>query len=121
MPTDCPFCDYAGPSMVLHSDRDCLVFEPLRPIVPGHVLVVPRAHATDFAHNPSIAAAAMRTAGEFAQAEEIGDANIITSKGLSASQTVRHVHLHIIPRHWGDEVTLPWRNPNPSPLRRATI
>lgn len=124
MSADCPFCDYAGPSKILADypiGAGVLVFEPLRPIVPGHVLVVPKRHAEDFADSPVVSSDAMATAAYYMRWASIGDANLITSRGASASQTVKHVHLHIIPRAWGDEVRLPWRNPNKSPLRRATI
>lgn len=114
----CPFCDYSGPSAILADypiGSGVLVFEPLRPIVPGHVLVVPKRHAEDFADNPAISADAMAAAGYYIRWAGIGDANLITSRGPSASQTVRHVHLHIVPREWGDGVTLPWENPNQRP------
>jgi diadenosine tetraphosphate (Ap4A) HIT family hydrolase len=35
-------------------------------------------------------------------------ANIITSIGPAASQTVMHTHLHIVPRTEGDGLHLPW-------------
>lgn len=117
----CPFCDYAGPSPILADypiGRGVLIFEPLRPIVPGHVLVVPKRHAADFADSPVAAADAMAAASYYTRWAEIEDANLITSRGPSATQTVRHVHLHIIPRQWGDGVTLPWHNPNARPARR---
>jgi histidine triad (HIT) family protein len=50
----------------------------------------------------------MRAAAEFAQAEEISDCNLIVSKGPSATQTVAHLHLHIVPRRPGDGLALPW-------------
>lgn len=112
---DCPFCDYAGPNMVLYADNKAYVVEPLRQVTPGHVLVIPYVHAADFADIPTASSDAMATAAYFVQAEEIGDCNLITSRGPSASQTVHHVHIHILPRHWGDDVTLPWHNPNQPP------
>lgn len=114
-PADCPFCDYAGPNTILYEDTYSYVVEPLHPVVKGHVLVIPRAHATDFVENRALTGALFTSAAAFAESEEIGDCNLITSKGASASQTVKHVHVHILPRKWGDGVTLPWSNPNPNP------
>lgn len=37
-----------------------------------------------------------------------GDMNLITSRGPAATQTVPHLHLHLIPRREGDGLTLPW-------------
>jgi len=35
-------------------------------------------------------------------------ANIITSIGSAATQTVMHAHIHIVPRAEGDGLKLPW-------------
>lgn len=112
---DCVFCDYAGPHEILWETPAVYVVEPLRQVTPGHVLVIPRAHATDFADSAAVTAAAFRGAAELAQSEELGDCNLITSKGAAASQTVKHVHVHVLPRTWDDALRLPWNNPHESP------
>ncbi len=111
----CPFCDYAGPNDVLFEDAVAYVVEPLRQVTPGHVLVIPKQHATDFAEDAGLTAELFRSAAHFAQSEEIEDCNLITSKGPSASQTVAHVHVHVLPRTFDDAVRLPWNNPHESP------
>lgn len=111
----CPFCEYVGPNDVLWRHGGCYVVEPIRQITPGHVLVIPERHAEDFADDPDVTAAVFRAAALFAQAEELGDCNLITSRGPAASQTVPHVHVHLLPRRWSDSVRLPWRNPNVPP------
>lgn len=111
---DCPFCDYAGPNDVLWESPSVYVVKPLRQVTPGHVLVIPKAHAADFAENAAITAVAFRGAAEFVDSEELGDCNLITSKGEAASQTVKHVHIHVLPRTWDDAVRLPWNNPHES-------
>lgn len=115
MKDGCVFCDYAGPNTVLWETAAVYVVEPLRQVTPGHLLVIPRAHAEDFADDPSVTAAAFRGAAEYAQAHGLADANLITSRGEAASQTVKHVHIHILPRTWDDAVRLPWNNPHESP------
>jgi histidine triad (HIT) family protein len=37
--------------------------------------------------------------------------NIITSAGRDATQTVDHLHLHLVPRRPGDGLALPWAAP----------
>jgi histidine triad (HIT) family protein len=111
----CPFCDYAGPNTILWETPGVYAVAPLREVTPGHTLVIPRAHAEDFADDPSITAAAFRGAAEFAQANGVEDANLITSKGAVASQTIHHIHVHVLPRTWDDAVRLPWNNPHESP------
>jgi histidine triad (HIT) family protein len=34
--------------------------------------------------------------------------NLITSQGAAATQTVMHLHLHLVPRTDGDGLKLPW-------------
>lgn len=108
MKDGCPFCDYAGPSPILAEYGAAIVFEPLNPVVEGHVLVVPRAHAEDFADSPEIAEVTMRAASQHVREYAPGDCNLITSRGPAATQTVPHLHLHILPRREGDGLALPW-------------
>jgi histidine triad (HIT) family protein len=112
----CPFCDYEGPSEVLHDFGDAFVIEPLVQIVPGHVLIVPYAHVEDFAAEPIVTGRVFARAAEWMnRLQQDGieiDANLITSKGRSASQTVFHLHVHVLPRTWDDGMRLPWPNPN---------
>lgn len=117
---ECPFCDYEGPSRILkewavngEGASSVYVIEPLRQVTPGHVLVVPSDHVIDFAASPEITARVMKRAAEWWRiADTTGDCNLITSKGKAASQTVAHFHVHVVPRHAGDGLWLPWSNPN---------
>jgi histidine triad (HIT) family protein len=101
----CPFCDYAGPSEIL-LDRDGVFFiTPINPVVDGHVLAVSRAHADDALADPDLTGVVFEAAAWFASA---GDCNLITSVGEAATQTIRHLHVHIVPRTAGDRLALPW-------------
>jgi histidine triad (HIT) family protein len=104
---DCVFCAIAAgqtDTPLLASYYDSVVFEPLNPVTPGHVLVVPKRHVQDFTDQPIESAKAMLAAGEYATAP----CNLITSAGADATQTVFHTHLHIVPRTAGDGLHLPW-------------
>jgi histidine triad (HIT) family protein len=83
------------------------VFEPLNPVTPGHLLVVPWEHIPDAASGPDIAADVMRWAALTVQRLGV-PANIITSVGAGATQSVFHLHIHIVPRRLGDGLHLPW-------------
>jgi histidine triad (HIT) family protein len=107
----CPFCDYEGPSDVLMDYGDCYVIEPLRQVTAGHVLVVPWVHVEDFAENPLVTGKVAARAAEWS-ASYGTPANLITSKGKEATQTVRHLHFHVLPRRLGDGLALPWKNPH---------
>jgi histidine triad (HIT) family protein len=103
------FCRIAGgvaPAEVVASDINCLVIVPLKPVTPGHVLVIPRVHVADFTAQPMATARVMSSAAWYAKG--IGPCNVITSKGREATQSVFHLHLHVIPRAEGDGLALPW-------------
>lgn len=108
----CPFCDYRGPSPVLArypGTRTCsIVFEPLTPVTPGHVLIVPEQHVADIADSLEITADVMAAAAMFIRTRNLGACNVITSRGAEATQTVFHFHVHIVPRRRGDGLSLPW-------------
>ncbi|MYX67350.1 histidine triad (HIT) family protein [Streptomyces sp. KhCrAH-43] len=48
----------------------------------------------------------MHRAAELMQ--DSGPMNLITSKGREATQSVFHLHLHLVPRAAGDGLALPW-------------
>ena len=111
--TDCVFCDRikrgeyeawaAAPSVVW--------FEPLNPVTPGHVLFVPVHHVTgagDPRNGPYETAITMEVAARWAQRNGVESFNLITSVGGEATQSVRHLHAHLLPRRAGDGLHLPW-------------
>lgn len=106
----CPFCfivrkeEHAN---VVQRWPDAVAFRPLNPVTPGHVLVVPNAHVVDFTHDPIVTAAVMARASEYAYRLNIA-CNLITSARPEATQTVMHLHLHVVPRREGDGLALPW-------------
>jgi histidine triad (HIT) family protein len=105
---DCPFCNRiaSGDYDSMFSNSYAVVFAPLNPVTPGHLLVVSRTHIHDAGQDPMTAGRVMELAATIARGG--GDANIITSIGEAATQTVRHLHLHLVPRIEGDGLTLPW-------------
>jgi histidine triad (HIT) family protein len=104
----CAFCDYAGPNPMLLDLGDVFVIEPLNPVTPGHVLVVPRAHQDDALANPDVFARVSKVAALWADDAGMESCNIITSVGAAATQTVGHLHVHVVPRRRGDGLMLPW-------------
>lgn len=103
----CPFCPIPAPILrqwgVTHP---IVAFRPLNPVTPLHTLIVPVRHVEHFAADPALSAEVMGCAAEWCK--EMGDFNIITSKGRSATQTVHHLHVHVVPRQDGDGLHLPW-------------
>lgn len=115
-PATCAFCDIAagtGPATVVAEWPDTVAFLPRadttgkRGCTDGHVLVIPRAHVADFAADPIVTAVTTARAAELA-ARLGGEFNLITSRGAAATQTVYHLHVHLVPRVAGDGLALPW-------------
>ncbi|MCL6299515.1 HIT family protein [Streptomyces kronopolitis] len=73
---------------------------------PGHVVVLPRVHVEDAGTDPEVTGAVMRRIAELMA--EHPAANLITSKGEAATQSVFHLHVHVVPRQAGDGLPLPW-------------
>lgn len=107
----CVFCAIVAgtaPATVVREWPDAMAFIPLNPVTAGHVLVVPRVHVADFAEDPEVSAAVMRRAAVLAGTRPDVDLNLITSKGRAATQSVFHLHLHLVPRRPNDGLALPW-------------
>jgi histidine triad (HIT) family protein len=108
---DCLFCRLvAGEEEVslVYEDERTVAFMDIQPVVPGHLLVVPRAHSTYLADlDPEDGAAVFRTGQRAAAALRESSlrcegVNLFLADGEAAGQDVFHVHLHVIPRHAGD-------------------
>lgn len=85
---------------------DAIAFVPLNPVTSGHVLVVPRVHVQSAIASPWLAGRMMTCAAQLARSYD--SANILTSIGRAATQSVMHLHLHVVPRTQGDGLMLPW-------------
>jgi histidine triad (HIT) family protein len=120
----CVFCDIlAGnaPASVVFEDERTVTFLDHRPVTPGHMLVVPRAHAEYLADlDPEDGAQLFRVGMRAAAALRASSlpcegVNFHLADGEVAGQEVFHVHLHVIARFAGDGFGL--RFPPDYPIR----
>jgi histidine triad (HIT) family protein len=105
--TDCVFCDISAgkaPATIVREWSTCVAIVPLNPVTDGHVLVIPRLHVDDATQWPVWTAETFRCAAEFAEPP----CNLITSAGTEATQSVFHLHVHVVPRRADDGLALPW-------------
>ena len=110
MDLDCAFCQIVRgeqPARVVGDSPDALAFFPLRPVCPGHTIVIPKTHIRDLWTDVSVPAeglmqAVIRTGQAISRALRPDGMNLISSAGQAASQTVFHLHLHVVPR-WSDD------------------
>jgi histidine triad (HIT) family protein len=117
----CPFCDIiAGhaPATVVQEWDDTIAIVPLNPVVEGHTLVIPKTHVEDFAAAAYVASRAMSKASMLAH-HIGGPMNLITSKGREATQSVFHLHIHLVPRAENDGLALPWYSGKSSRRKQA--
>jgi histidine triad (HIT) family protein len=104
----CLFCEIVAglrPASVVVAEQAGVAFLDIRPVFKGHVLVVPPAHVPTFADLP-----ADQLPGYFAFVQRV---TVAVQQGLGAqgtfvamnntvSQSVPHLHTHVVPRTKGD-------------------
>lgn len=113
--SDCPFCGRIERGEYDYDDKWNAAFQPLNPVTPGHFLVVPKRHTASARTSPLYAGRAFGFAAELAALMELDDFNLITSAGSHATQTVFHLHVHVVPRREGDGLHLPWTGQEKKP------
>ncbi|MCT4378678.1 HIT family protein [Leuconostoc falkenbergense] len=98
------------PSYTVYEDEDVLAFLDISQVTPGHTLLVPKADVADiFDYTDDIAKKVLLklpvvAAAVKASNPDITGINIQSNNGVSAGQTVRHSHWHIIPRFDNDNL-----------------
>ena len=97
------------PSIRVFEDEMTVAFMDIMPQAPGHVLVIPRAAATNVLTLSANEASAVMTtthllAPAVQKAMEAPGLMLAQLNGSAAGQTVPHFHMHIIPRHKGLEM-----------------
>jgi histidine triad (HIT) family protein len=107
----CVFCDIVNgqaPAKIVETwDGTAIAIVPLNPVVEGHLLVLPIRHVTDAGEEPYLTSDIMGCASWLA-ADRYAAYNLITSAGEHATQSVFHLHIHVVPRREGDGLHLPW-------------
>ncbi len=109
----CPFCAIASGEAEAHvvfEDAETIAFLDRSPLFAGHVLLIPRAHIktiyeADDATLEAMARASRRLA--IAVTGAMGADGIFVAQNNVVSQSVPHLHTHIIPRRNGDGLFSP--------------
>ena len=100
----CPFC---FPHSVIMENELGRVIPDRYPVSPGHLLIVPRRHCTDFFQLADDERVAIWKLLSLARAylrdrHQPDGYNIGVNCGSVAGQSIEHVHIHVIPRYSGD-------------------
>src|SRR5580704_12091600 len=108
---NCIFCKIARgeiPASIAAETETALAMMDIQPVNPGHVLVIPKSHATYLADldakvGGDVFQLAMRVArGLRKSGVRCEGVSLYLADGKVAGQEVFHVHLHVIPRFEGD-------------------
>ncbi len=114
--TSCPFCKIIAKgddANIVRRWEDCIAISPLDPATLGHTLLIPKVHvATIWEISELTAQRLTRCTLEIARALKhvvhLDGLNVIQSNGSAATQTVPHLHIHLVPRYDGDAMGDIW-------------
>jgi len=109
----CVFCEISSgsaPASFIYRDPKVMAFMDARPISPGHTLVAPREHWPSIlelppALNLEVFALVRDIARAINEAFQPQGLNILQNNGRAALQSVPHLHVHLIPRYPGDDLS----------------
>ena len=108
MPGDCVFCQiaaHARPASIVMEDEAALAFLDSRPLFAGHCLLIPRSHIETLSDLPAVAIATFFGAAQLlarAVEEALGADGSFLAINNRVSQSVPHLHVHVVPRRRKD-------------------
>lgn len=103
-PADCTFCRIVAgelPAHVVLDDDVCLGFLDMRPVFPGHVLLVPKPHHETLADLPPDLVEPLFSRAQrlsVAVPAAVGAVGTFVAMNNTVSQSVPHLHVHVVPR-----------------------
>ena len=106
--SDCLFCAIAAgetPAATVIEDDDFVAFLDHRPVFKGHVLLVPRQHVVTLPDLPAALRDPFLAHGQrlaTAVVEGLDAQGSFVAINNTVSQSVAHLHLHVVPRTKGD-------------------
>ena len=117
---ECVFCqvvDGTVESSLVYEDDAILAFMDIQPVTDGHLLIIPKRHASYLADlDEQLGMSMFRIAQRLAAALRNSGlpcegVNLFLADGEAAFQEVFHVHLHVFPRTIGDgfRIDADWR------------
>jgi histidine triad (HIT) family protein len=104
----CVFCRIVAgeePAAFVYTDDEIVAFLDARPLFAGHTLVVPRAHVVTLADAPlDMLGPLVRVVQRVSAAmpEALGVQGTFVAENNVVSQSVPHLHWHVVPRTKGD-------------------
>lgn len=104
--SDCAFCTViADGDELIYSDSKVAAILDIRPLFPGHLLIMPVDHVVTLDQLPAeqvqpLFAVVQRASAVMATA--LGAEGAFVANNNIVSQSVHHLHVHVVPRRKGD-------------------
>ena len=104
----CVFCQIVSGATSAHvvlDDDDFLAFLDIRPLFLGHTLLIPKQHHITLPDLPSETVGPLFERAQLlcdAVTEELGAQGSFVAMNNIVSQSVPHLHVHVVPRTKGD-------------------
>ena len=104
----CIFCRIASgeiPAGIVFEDEETLAFLDHRPLFPGHCLLIPRGHMETLIDVPArlLSQLSLKTRSlAIAMEKALSAQGAFIAINNRVSQSVPHVHIHVVPRTKGD-------------------
>lgn len=119
---DCIFCKIAAgeiQSKTIYEDDLFRVILDLGPATKGHALILPKDHADNLFELPDDTAGkvlvlAKKLATQMKEKLDCDGLNLVQNNGEEAGQTVKHFHMHMIPRYKNDGQRIGWKPGEPT-------
>ncbi|MGC9599449.1 MAG: HIT family protein [Minisyncoccia bacterium] len=107
---NCIFCKIASgeiPAQVVYEDDRAFAFLDIAPRTSGHTMVIPKTHVPNFLELPDaevapLFAAVKKVAGMLSRKLKCDGITVGINQGRASGQVVDHLHVHLMPRWYGD-------------------
>ncbi|MCL5126137.1 MAG: HIT family protein [Deltaproteobacteria bacterium] len=121
---DCIFCKIVKgqiPCVKVFEDEKALAFMDIAPLNQGHILVIPKNHYETILDIESesygwLAKITSKISVAIQKSVNPDGINIMQLNGKAANQVVPHLHIHIVPRNYGDGLSICAWEPAPGPM-----
>lgn len=107
-PSTCTFCQIVNRTakgFIVFEDESSMAFLDIRPLFPGHCLLVPKTHYETLTDLPGPRIAPLFENAQFlakAVQEACASQGTFVAMNNTVSQSVPHLHIHIVPRNRQD-------------------
>ncbi|MBM3893329.1 HIT domain-containing protein [Candidatus Dependentiae bacterium] len=103
MESSCIFCKIIAkeiPSTIIKENQSALAIRDIHPKAPTHYLIMPKMHIQSIFHmqddHQMLVGQVISLARDIAIETEIAGFNLIANNGVSAGQSVMHMHYHFL-------------------------